>query len=318
MASFKKDMVANIAGSMQDRAPALIRGESSAQERPAKSSLIRQSEGRRQLASAAVIEVDRIVADPNQPRVEFDEESLERLARSLKERGQLQPVRVRWDDAASRYVVVVGERRWRAAKRAGLETLACVVMTGDPAPDELLEDQLVENCLREDLKPIEQARAFKSLLASRNLSQRQLAERLQVGQATIAKALALLNLPAEIQSSVDAGAIGPDVAYELTKVADPAEQTALARETAEGRIRRDEVKERVRARAGAGKSRGGARTKGKGRPQLPSELKHRGARGVRLVARVAARHTLEDVLADLEEFASSIRERIDRESRDAA
>jgi ParB family transcriptional regulator, chromosome partitioning protein len=257
MASFKKDMVANIAGSMQDRSQGSIRGESPGPETPAKSSVVRQSEGRRRLDTAAVIRVDRIVRDPNQPRVEFEQESLDRLAQSLKERGQLQPVRVRWDDAASHYVVVLGERRWRAAQLAGLETLACVVVTGEPAPDDLLEDQLVENCLREDLKPMEQARAFKSLLANRSLSQRQLAERLHVGQASIAKALALLNLPEDIQASVDAGAIGPDVAYELTKVANPAEQAALARETTQGLIKRDEIKERARAqRSGAAKGRG--------------------------------------------------------------
>src|SRR4051794_20848445 len=248
MATFKTDMLANIAGSMQGRAP--IRGESSARGAasgpPEKSAIERQSEGRRRLDSAAVIRVDRIIPDPNQPRTEFDEEALHRLAASLKERGQLQPVRVRWDDAESRYVVVVGERRWRAAKIAGLETLACIVVTGEIPPGDLLEDQLIENLLRDDLKPIEQARAFKSLLATRDLSQRQLAERLQIGQATIAKALALLNLPEEIQASVDAGAIGPDIAYELTKVDDPTEQAALARETVKGLIKRDEIKERTR------------------------------------------------------------------------
>jgi ParB family transcriptional regulator, chromosome partitioning protein len=243
MASLKTDMLANIADSMQDRPT--IHGESPAPASAGRSALERQSEGRRRFDAAAVICVDRIVPDPNQPRTEFDDDSIERLAQSLRERGQLQPIRVRWDDAASRYVVVVGERRWRAARRAGLEMLACVVVTGEPSPDDLLEDQLIENCLREDLKPIEQARAFKSLLATRNLSQRQLAERLQIGQATIAKALALLGLPEPIQAAVDAGEIGPDAAYQLSKVADSDEQAALAKEAAAGRLRRDELKERT-------------------------------------------------------------------------
>ncbi|HMB03890.1 MAG TPA: ParB/RepB/Spo0J family partition protein [Isosphaeraceae bacterium] len=241
MASLKTDMLANIADSMQDRPT--IRGES--MEAPAgRSAIERQSEGRKRLDNAAVIRVNRIIRDPNQPRTEFDPDALDRLAQSLRERGQLQPIRVRWDDATSRYVVVVGERRWRAAQLAGLEMLACIVVTGEPSPDDLLEDQLIENCLREDLKPIEQARAFKSLLATRNLSQRQLAERLQIGQATIAKALALLGLPETIQASVDAGEIGPDAAYQLTRIADPDEQAKLAREAAEGRLKRDELKER--------------------------------------------------------------------------
>jgi ParB family transcriptional regulator, chromosome partitioning protein len=256
MASLKTDMLANIAGSMQDRPT--IRGESMESVPTGRSAIERQSEGRKRLDNAAVIRVDRIIRDLNQPRTEFDPDALDRLAQSLRERGQLQPIRVRWDDAASRYVVVVGERRWRAAQLAGLETLACVVVTGEPSPDDLLEDQLIENCLREDLKPIEQARAFKSLLATRNLSQRQLAERLQIGQATIAKALALLGLPETIQASVDAGEIGPDAAYQLTRIADPDEQAKLAREAAEGRLKRDELKERSSTPR---KSRGGAKAK---------------------------------------------------------
>ena len=256
MASLKTDMFANIAGSMQDRPT--IRGESMESAPAGRSAIERQSEGRKRLDNAAVIRVDRIIRDPNQPRTEFDPDALNRLAQSLRERGQLQPIRVRWNDAVSRYVVVIGERRWRAAQLAGLETLACVVVTGEPSPDDLLEDQLIENCLREDLKPIEQARAFKSLLATQNLSQRQLAERLQIGQATIAKALALLGLPETIQASVDAGEIGPDAAYQLTRIADPDEQAKLAREAAEGRLKRDELKERSSTPR---KSRGGAKAK---------------------------------------------------------
>ena len=221
-----------------------------------------------------MIRLDRIIADPNQPRAEFDPESLGRLADSLRERGQLQPIRVRWDDGADRYVVVVGERRWRAARLAGLESLACVVVTGEPTAEDLLEDQLVENALREDLKPIEQARAYQSLMKSRSLSTRQLADRLQIGAATVAKALALLTLPGDMQEAVEAGRIAPGTAYELSKVDDPGEQAALAREAAAGRLRRDEIQERTRTRT---------RTPGKGRganPKKPAKDRvFRGATG---------------------------------------
>ena len=243
MAGVKSELLAGVAASMRDRQE--IRGESAAPAPVGRSSLERQSDGRRRLDAACVIRVDRIVPDPAQPRTEFDPESLGRLAESMKTRGQLQPIRVRWDDNADRYVVVVGERRWRAAQIAGLETLACVVVTGNASPEDLLEDQLIENCLREDLRPIEQAKAFKALLASRGLTQRQLAERLQVGQGTISRALALLGLPEAIQRSVDAGAIGPDAAYQLTKVDDPVEQSELARETAQGGLNRDDLKAKV-------------------------------------------------------------------------
>jgi ParB family chromosome partitioning protein len=271
MASPKKDMLANIAGSMQGRAA--IRGESAPPVPAGKSAIERQAEGRKNLAGAAVIQVNRIIPDPGQPRTEFDEDALRRLGDSIRERGQLQPVRVRWDDAADRYMIVVGERRWRAAQLAGIDTLACVVVKGEVPPDELLEDQLIENLLRDDLKPIEQARAFKSLLSARGLSQHQLAERLRVGQSTINKALALLNLPDDIQASVDAGKIGPDVAYQLTKVADPAEQADLARAAESGQLKRDEIKAQTSAGRNAAKGRGA----GKGKAKIMSRVFRLGA-----------------------------------------
>jgi ParB family chromosome partitioning protein len=248
MASFNQGMRAHVAGSMNDRP---VHGEPFA---PAgeRSTLQRQSDGRKRLDAACVIRLDRIVADPDQPRTEFDEEGLRQLAESLKARGQLQPIRVRWDDSTDRYVVVVGERRFRAAALAGLETVACVVVTA-ASPEDLLEDQLVENALRLDLKPIEQARAYRRLLEARGLSQRQLAERLQIGHASIVRSLALLNLPESIRDSVAAGQIAPNTGYELSKIADPSEQAELASEAARGALKRDELQ----VRAKASKSRGG-------------------------------------------------------------
>jgi ParB family chromosome partitioning protein len=184
------------------------------------------------------------------------------------------------------------------------------VVTGEVAPEDLLEDQLIENLLRDDLKPIEQARAFRSILASRGLSQRQLAERLQIGQATIAKALSLLNLPESIQASVDAGAIGPDIAYELTKVADPAEQADLAGDAAKGRIKRDEIKERTRSQRSEttkGRGEGKGKTSAKGKVRLPAELKHRSPNGCRVVVQTMGKHALADVVGALQEFADRLR-----------
>jgi ParB family transcriptional regulator, chromosome partitioning protein len=205
----------------------------------------RSFEGRSRLKTACEIRLDRIVADPNQPRVEFEPESLGRLASSLKQRGQLQPIRVRWDEALDRYVVVVGERRWRAAGLAGMASIACVVAPGSPSPEEILEDQLIENCLREDLRPIEQARAFRTLLGRLGISQRQLAERLQVSPPTITRALALLDLPDSIQTAVDAGEIAPHTAYEISKIDDAAAQAEAADQAARGRLRRDDMREMV-------------------------------------------------------------------------
>ena len=203
-------------------------------------------EGRFHLKEAATIRRDRIVPDPDQPRTEFDEIELEHLAGSLRDRGQLQPIRVRWDGEADRYVIVLGERRWRAAGLIGLESMACVVVDGVATSEDLLEDQLVENALRSDLRPIELARSYQALMTARGLTQRALAERLHVSAASVAKAVALLNLPGPIQREVDAGTIGPDVAYQLSKVGDAREQAELAGRALAGSIRRDDIQERTR------------------------------------------------------------------------
>ena len=245
MASFNQSMRSQVAGSMNDR-PAPEGSSGDARFTVNRSALERQGEGRKRLDAASMIRLDRIIADPNQPRTEFDAEALELLAASFKARGQLQPIRVRWDDAADRYVVVVGERRYRAAKLAGMESIACVVSPSYATAEDLLEDQLVENALRQDLRPVEQAKAYRMLLSARGLTHRQLAERLQIGHASIARALALLDLPEPIQASVEAGSIAPNTAYELSKVSDPDEQAELARQAIGGQLRRDEVKERTK------------------------------------------------------------------------
>ena len=212
------------------------------------------------IKSALLIPVDRIAPDPNQPRKEFEDESLRQLAESLRERGQLQPIRVRWEATMERWVIIAGERRWRATTLAGLPTITAVEATKLLTDDEILEEQLVENCVREDLRPIEQARAYKALIDSRGITQRQLAEKLRIAQATVAKALALLTLPEEIQAAVDASEIGPAEAYQLSRIDDAEEQARMAREARAGRLDRDAIEERTRA---ARKGRGGARGKTK-------------------------------------------------------
>ena len=164
--------------------------------------------------NAVEIPVEKIAPDPDQPRDEFDEEALGRLSESLKTRGQLQPIRVRWDGGRERYMILVGERRWRAARMAGLPSLSAVVVDEPIPPDELLAIQLVENCLREDLKPIEQAKAFKALMERNGWSARQVARELAIDHTGVARALALLTLPGDVQEAVEAGQIAPRTAYE--------------------------------------------------------------------------------------------------------
>lgn len=257
MASFKDGMRTHVASSMSDR----FMVNQPAAEGGSRPALQRQAEGRGRLEGACVLRLDRIEADPNQPRKEFDPHDLADLASSLKERGQLQPIRVRWDETSSRYVVVVGERRWRAAQLSGLETIACVVVSGQADPEDLLEDQLVENALRADLKPVEQARAYQSLLSARNLTHRELADRLRIGHASITRALATLDLPEWVQEEVDAGRIAANTAYELSKVEDAAEQETLAKAAAKGLLRREDLQERSRQTRSANTSKSSRRTR---------------------------------------------------------
>ena len=199
--------------------------------------------------NAVEIPLDKIDRDPGQPREEFDGESLERLAKSLRTRGQLQPIRVRWDEGRGVYVVVVGERRWRAARMASMATLSCVVMEGPIEPGELLAIQLVENAVREDLKPIEQARAYRALMERNGWTARQVAHELAIDHSNVVRSVALLKLPEPIRASVESGEIPASTGYELSRVEDPAEQARLGDAAASGRLRRDELKQRNRKQA---------------------------------------------------------------------
>lgn len=211
----------------------------------------------------ALIPIDRIERDPNQPREEFDEEALRRLADSMRTRGQLQPIRVRWDEGRGVYVVVVGERRWRAARLAGMPTLSCTVHDQAMEQGELLALQLVENLVREDLRPVEEARAYRTLMERNGWSVSQLARELAIDHSGVSRALALLELPASVQDQVEQGALPPATAYEVSKLHDAAEQEALAAQVIAGKLSRAETVEAVRQRKPAGG--GGKARKTKGR-----------------------------------------------------
>jgi ParB family chromosome partitioning protein len=154
------------------------------------------------------IELTRIVPDPDQPRKIFDDAELELLASSLKSAGQLEPIRVRYDAGQDRYVIVCGERRYRAAGRAGLRSLLAIVDDRDLQPDRLTHLQLVENALRVDLSPLESARAYDALMSTWNCTQQELAQRLSISESKVSRALALLHLPPSVQGDIAAGKVG--------------------------------------------------------------------------------------------------------------
>lgn len=206
-----------------------------------------QLKGLGKLKGAASIPIDQIERDQDQPRTEFDADSLGRLADSLRTRGQLQPIRVRWDEGRGVHVVLMGERRLRAARMAGLTELACIVHQGELSTGDKLALQIVENVLREDLRPIEQARAYKSLMDDHGWSTRDLASELHVGQSSVNRALSLLGLPESVQDQVESGDLAPSVAAELTKIDDPDTQATVARAAVDEGLKRDEVAELVKA-----------------------------------------------------------------------
>lgn len=184
-------------------------------------------DGVRSHRTAGWLEVGRITTDPTQPRKEFDEEELARLSASIKTRGVLQPLRVRWDASVGKWVVLVGERRFRAAQAAGLESVPVLLVEGELTAGEILEEQLIENLVRADLKPIEQAQAFRRMIDAGG-TVTSVAEAVGVAVSTVSRALSLLELPAPIRDQIDAGTISPKTAVVIAQIPDEAVQVKLA------------------------------------------------------------------------------------------
>ena len=150
--------------------------------------------------------------------------------------GKLAPIRVRWSDELVKWVIIAGERRWRAAKLTGLSAIACYFETDNMPSSHILEQQIIENLLREDLKPVEGAKAFASLMELNGWNGKQAAERLCVPASQVSRALALLRLPEDVRQRVDAGEISARAAYELSKLEDHRQQRRLADQAASGKL----------------------------------------------------------------------------------
>ncbi|NLE32777.1 MAG: ParB/RepB/Spo0J family partition protein [Bacteroidales bacterium] len=176
--------------------------------------------------SSSINEVDLslIVPNPDQPRRAFDEEALTELATSIRTIGLIQPISLRMM-ADGHYQIIAGERRFRAAKLAGLQTLPAYIKTAED--DLVMEMALIENIQREDLNAIEIALAFQKLLEIYQLTQEKLSERLGKKRATIANYLRLLKLPAEIQLGLKDHKIDMGHAKTLISLEDPAKQIEL-------------------------------------------------------------------------------------------
>jgi len=174
----------------------------------------------------SVFEVKINDVEPNagQPRKVFDQERLQALAESIKEHGVVQPIIVKQE--GSRYVIVAGERRWRASKLAGLKTIPVVVK--DLSSRQVMEIALIENLQREDLNPIEEAEAYKKLMDDYNMTQEDVSKLVGKSRASIANSVRLLTLAKEIQDMLVDGRLTSGHARTLVSVDDQKKQKELA------------------------------------------------------------------------------------------
>lgn len=179
-------------------------------------------------SSERALDVDSDLLRPNkfQPRTHMDDERIEELARSIRSNGIIQPIVVRKVDGG--YEIVAGERRWRAAQRAGLHKVPIVVR--DIPEDRLLAAALIENIQREDLNPIEEATAYRRLAEEFQLTQDQIAEAVGKDRSSVANYVRLLKLPAEIRQHVGSGALSMGHARAILGLADEASQLRVSRD----------------------------------------------------------------------------------------
>jgi ParB family chromosome partitioning protein len=223
---------------------------------------------------SAKIELSRLMPDPDQPRTEFDKDLLDELAESLKLHGQLQPIRVRWHEAEGKYMVIMGERRYRAAIRAALKTLDCVIEDRALSPREILELQILENAKREDLKPVEKAKAIRRLIDEYNYTTTEVGERLKMSQPAVSKALALLELAPQIQADVDSGAITKQAGYQISRAESKEAQVLVAEKVKAEGLTEEQTAEEVRKiepkpkKKSTGKGRGGQSSNSKVKQEL--------------------------------------------------
>lgn len=175
-------------------------------------------------SSISEIELTKIQPNPEQPRSVFEEETLEELAASIRALGIIQPITLK-ETAADKYMIISGERRYRASLRAGLERIPAYIRTA--ADEQVVEMALIENIQREDLNSIEIALAYQKLLETQSMTQEKLSERVGKKRTTIANYLRLLKLPAEIQMGLKNKKIDMGHARALVPVEDPEVQLAL-------------------------------------------------------------------------------------------
>ncbi len=189
------------------------------------------------------IEISKIVPNPNQPRKNFDEEALQELASSIKLHGVIQPLVVNKTDEEN-YLIIAGERRWRASKIAGLEKVPVVIK--NYTEKQVREISIIENLQREDLNPIEAARAIKQLMDEYHLTQEVVSDRIGKSRSSVANTLRLLTLYPDVIKMIEDGKLSSGHAKSLVVVDDTTQQIKLAKQAADGKMSVRELEKAVK------------------------------------------------------------------------
>ncbi|MGZ6344040.1 MAG: ParB/RepB/Spo0J family partition protein [Candidatus Limnocylindrales bacterium] len=195
--------------------------------------------------SSRLVPLERIDANPQQPRLSIDEATIDELAASMREHGVLQPILVR-PRPGGRYQLIAGERRWRAAKKAGLDTIPAMIEEIDD--DTALEIAIIENLQREDLSPLDEALIYEHMTQDHGYSLRKLAQKLGKDKGYIENRLRLADAPPEIKQLVSLRKDTLSHAYELLKVDDPRKRRRLAEQVARGELSLVKLRERIEGR----------------------------------------------------------------------
>lgn len=189
-----------------------------------------------------IVKITKIEPNREQPRKNFDEEALQELADSIKQFGLLQPILVQ--DRNTYYEIIAGERRWRAAKLAGLKEVPVIIR--NYTEQEIVEISLIENIQREDLNPIEEAQAFKRLLTEFNLKQEEVAERVSKSRTAVTNSMRLLKLCDEVQQMIIDDTISTGHARALITIEDPEQQYTIAKKIADEKLSVRDVEKLVK------------------------------------------------------------------------
>ena len=188
---------------------------------------------REQEGNVTELDINKIYPNPNQPRKHFDEEALQELASSIKTHGVIQPLVVN-READGKYMIIAGERRWRASNMAGFQKVPVVIK--NYTEKQIKEISIIENLQREDLNPIEAARAIKQLMDEYNLTQEAVADRIGKSRPSVANTLRLLSLYPDVVKMIEDGRLSSGHARSLVVVDDTTQQLKLAKQAADGKM----------------------------------------------------------------------------------